>query len=74
MNKTFEGKSKVVTIRDYYQKLRRRDKGEFLKFLVSEFGLGYTTMSTKLNGGAKITKTDAVLLSQAIERESEWKQ
>lgn len=74
MNKTFEGKSEVVTIRDYYQKLRRRDKGEFLKFLVSEFGLGYSTMSTKLNGGAKITKTDAVLLSQAIERESEWKQ
>lgn len=74
MNKTFGYKSEIVAIMDYYSKLGRINKGNLLKFLVSEFGMGYSTMSAKLNGGAKITKTDTVLLSQAIERESEWKQ
>lgn len=62
-----------VTPQDYYQTLNRKERGKFLRYLISEIGMSYSSATQKLNGHQEMKQTDVVLFDLAISRESEWR-
>lgn len=61
-----------VNLRDYYQKLTKKEKGKLLNYLVSVYGLGYSTMVNKFAGRNEMTRTDIFLVNLAIKDAGKW--
>lgn len=74
MNKKLVDEKSVIDLRAYYKNLGRKNRGNFLRFLVTEYGMGYSTIINKLNGRLRMTKTDIFLLNLATKNELLWKQ
>lgn len=64
----------VVDLRDYYSGLRKKERGELLRYLVGNYGMGASTLVNKFAGRLKFTQSDTVLVRMAIEKEAEWRQ
>lgn len=62
-----------VTPQDYYQTLNKKERGKFLRYLISEIGMSYSTAAQKLTGHQEMRQSDIVLFNLAISRESEWR-
>lgn len=63
----------VVDLRDYYHGLSKKEKGMMLRYIVSKFGLGFSTLVNKFAGRLEFTQSDVVLVSLAIDKETEWR-
>jgi hypothetical protein len=51
MSKDFFKELTPVAIRDYYKSLSKKDKGNFLQFLVANCDLGYSTLINRFYTG-----------------------
>lgn len=67
-------KLKDVGIRDYYHSLQKKDKSKMVAYLMSQFGMNYSTIMGKMSGRFNFTSPDIYLFNLAIQNESEWKQ
>lgn len=61
-----------VAIRDYYKSLSKKDKGNFLQFLVANCDLGYSTLINRLAGRSEFHRPEIIIISEIIEGEL-WK-
>jgi hypothetical protein len=68
-------KKERVNPRDYYQKLNRKEKSEFLNYLLLNFGMNYSTIRRKLSRTplGELTKLEMMTINNVIENEL-WKQ
>ena len=63
-----------LELQSYYKdKLKKKEKSVFLKYLMLEFGYSYSSIQQKMTGGAELNKRDLVLIGHVVENES-WKQ
>lgn len=63
-----------LELQSYYKdKLKKKEKSVFLKYLMLEFGYSYSSIQQKMTGGAEMNKRDLVLIGHVVENES-WKQ
>lgn len=63
-----------VQLQSYYkEKLSKKEKSRFLKYLIAEFDYSYQTIQQKMTGGAEMNKRDLILIGDVVEKES-WKQ
>lgn len=63
-----------LELQSYYRdKLKKKEKSVFLKYLMLEFGYSYSSIQQKMTGGAEMNKRDLVLIGHVVENES-WKQ
>lgn len=62
-----------VNPQDYYHSLTRKERGQFLRYLVGRLGMNYSTVSSKLGGFIDMKQQDVVLFNLAIQKEREWR-
>ncbi len=67
-NKQMKDELTGIDIRDYYHSLSKAQKGELLRYAVSQLGIGYSTMVNKLAGRLEFTKPELISLNLAIEQ------
>lgn len=56
----------------YKEKLSRKEKSEFLKYLMIEFDYSYASIQQKMTGCAEFNKRDLILIGNVVEEES-WR-
>ncbi len=75
LNKEMDGKVQNVNPRDYYQSLSKKEKGMFLEYLLSNYGMKTNTIRCKLTKvqWGKLTKLEELTLVDVI-KSGKWKQ
>ncbi len=70
-----DGKVQNVNPRDYYQSLSKKEKGMFLEYLLSNYGMKTNTIRCKLTKvqWGKLTKLEELTLVDVI-KSGKWKQ
>jgi hypothetical protein len=63
-----------LVIRNYYAKLRKKDKGIFLRYLITKYQFNYITLVHKLrsSGERSFTCPELVVINNVINNQ-EWK-
>ena len=63
-----------LVIRNYYAKLRKKDKGIFLRYLITKYQFNYITLVHKLgkSGGRTFTTPELIVINDVINNQ-EWK-
>lgn len=56
----------------YKEKLNRKEKSEFLKFLMVQFDYTYNSIQQKMTGASNLNKRDIILISEVVKNES-WR-
>lgn len=72
MNKEICSEMTNVDLRDYYNGLNKKERGKLLRYLVSRFNLGYTTIQSKFAGRLDFTKIEMYVINKIID-EGLWK-
>lgn len=72
MSKDFFKELTPVAIRDYYKSLSKKDKGNFLQFLMANCDLGYSTLINRLAERSEFHRPEIIIISEIIEGEL-WK-
>ena len=63
-----------VQLQSYYkEKLSKKEKSEFLKYLIVQFDYSYASIQQKMTGAAELNKRDIILIGDVVEKES-WRQ
>ena len=59
----------------YYSKLSKKDKSKYLKYLMINYDLNYSTIRRKLSGakGCNLNTLERIACKDAIEKEEEWR-
>lgn len=57
----------------YRETLSKKEKSQFMKYLMIEFGYSYSSIQQKLTGICDMNKRDLILIGNVVENES-WKQ
>ena len=57
----------------YRETLTKKEKSEFLKYLVKEFDYSQSSIQQKMTGQCEMNKRDVILIGNVVENES-WKQ
>ena len=67
-------KSLEIVIRNYYAKLRKKDKGIFLRYLITKYQFNYITLVHKLRSSSErsFTCPELVVINNVINNQ-EWK-
>lgn len=64
----------VLQLRSYYQnQLTKKEKSDFLRYLIVEFEYSYTSIQQKLTGAAEMNKRDLILIGSVVENEK-WRE
>lgn len=65
----------IVSPRDYYTNLQKKDKTKFLNFLIKKYEFNYSTLRNKLarNSLGELSKLEKIAIERIILTE-EWKQ
>ena len=63
---------KELDIRVYYKKLRKKDKGRLVSYLIKRFDMNYATVMSKLNCRSKMTQLEIEAITNVINEEL-WK-
>ena len=58
--------------KDYFLMAKKKDKGNFLQFLVANCDLGYSTLINRLAGRSEFHRPEIIIISEIIEGEL-WK-
>jgi hypothetical protein len=70
INKKMSKNFTDVQLRVYYKEnLSKKEKSEFLRYLMMEFDYSYSSLQQKLSGGADLNKRDLILIGSVIEDE-----
>ena len=69
------GKKTKVNVQDYYSSLSKKNKSQFLTYLMKEYGMNYNTTLKKLCGTNTYTfrQLEIKAIEETIENEEEWK-
>lgn len=65
-----------LNLADYYKSLSRKNKANFLKYLMVTYDLNYSTMYRKIIGtaGCNLNKLERMACNEAIQKEDVWMQ
>ena len=72
MNKENSENLTDVGLQSYYKNLGKKEKSEFIKYLMVEFNYSYNSIQQKLTGKAGLNKRDLILIDHVIKNEL-WK-
>ena len=69
------GKKTKVNVQDYYSGLSKKNKSQFLTYLMKEYGMNYSTTLKKFCGTNTYTfrQLEIKAIEETIEKEEEWK-
>lgn len=73
MDKEISTELTNVDLRDYYNGLTKKERGNLLHFLVAKFNVGYSTIQSKFAGRLDFNKLEIYAINQIIE-EGLWKE
>lgn len=57
----------------YKEQLTKKEKSDFLKYLMITFDYSYASIQAKMSGNAELNKRDLILISDVVKEES-WRQ
>ena len=73
INKKMDEKVAVLELQCYYkEQLTKKEKSEFLRYLMNQFGYSYCSIQNKMTGLASFNKRDLILIGQVVKDES-WR-
>ncbi len=61
-----------VELQSFYNDLSKKEKSEFLKFLIREFDYSYSAIQSKMTGSSEMNRRDVILISNVVTSEL-WK-
>lgn len=61
-----EGNLTAVNLRDYYQSLGKKEKGELLKKIMEECGMGYSTIQSKIAGRLPFRPLELIAINNIL--------
>lgn len=69
------GKTTKVNVQDYYSSLSKKNKSQFLTYLMTVYGMNYNTTLKKLCGTNTYTfrQLEIKAIEESIENEEKWK-
>jgi len=74
INKKMSENLTSVQLQSYYkEKLSKKEKTEFLKYLMVTFDYSYNSIQQKMSGSADLNKRDIILIGEVVKNES-WRQ
>lgn len=70
-----ENKFESLNLEVYYANLSRKNKAEYLKYLMVNYGMNYNTIRRKLSGvgGYNLNTLERIACKEAIQKEGLWK-
>lgn len=71
-NKKMSENFEALQLREYYEKLTKKEKSDFLKYLLVEFDYSYNSIQQKMTGKADMNKRDCILIGSVVEDEK-WR-
>lgn len=73
MNKKTEEKNEKMALQGYYEKLTKKEKSDFLRYLMITFEYKYASIQSKMTGRAELNMRDLILIREVVNSES-WRQ
>lgn len=58
-----------VGLQAYYKELGKKEKSEFIKYLMVEFSYSYASIQQKMTGKAGFNKRDLILIGEVVKNE-----
>ena len=58
-----------VGLQSYYKKLGKKEKSEFIKYLMVQFSYSYASIQQKMTGKAGFNKRDLILIGDVVKNE-----
>jgi hypothetical protein len=69
MNKEIDENLTEIGLQAYYKKLGKKEKSEFIKYLMVEFSYSYASIQQKMTGKAGFNKRDLILIGEVVKDE-----